>query len=121
MPIPSTAGFKIVDANTGGQVYQGSLVQRPDIGYPSTPTPYQLVYEADFTAFNTPGEYRLVIPGMGGSLPFLIHDGVAMDFARAYALGLYHQLCGTNTAMPCTRFTLDICHGASASVPASAS
>ena len=40
-----------------------------------------------------------------------------MDFARAYALGLYHQRCGTNTSMPQTRFTHDICHSAPAGVP----
>ncbi len=119
--IPASAGFKIVDASSGAQVYQGSLVQRTDSGYTYTPTPYQKVYEADFTSFSTPGQYRLVVPGVGGSLPFLIHDGVAMDFARAYALGLYHQRCGTSTSMPQTRFTHDACHTAPASVPASAS
>ena len=121
LSVPATAGFKIVDANTGAQVYQGSLVQRLDSGYTYTPTPYQKVYQADFTSFTTPGQYRLVVPGMGASLPFLIHDGVAMDFARAYALGLYHQRCGTNTTMPQTRFTHDACHTAPAGVPASAS
>jgi len=117
--IPASAGFKIVDATTGAQVYQGNLVQRPDFGYTYSPTPYQQVYEADFTAFNTPGEYRLVVPGMGGSVPFMVHDGVAMSFARAYALGLYHQRCGTNTTMPYTRFTHNICHAAPAAVPVS--
>src|SRR5438477_1743519 len=117
--IPTSGGFKLVDAATGAQVFQGSLVQRRDSGYTYTPAPYQKVYEADFTSFNTPGEYRLVVPGMGGSLPFMIHDGVAMDFARAYALGLYHQRCGTNIAMPFTRFTHDTCHTAAASVPTS--
>jgi hypothetical protein len=120
MPVQAASGFKIVDANTGTQVFQGSLVQRQDSGYTYTPTPYQQVYEADFTGFNTPGEYRLVVPGMGGSLPFMIHDGVAMAFARAYELGLYHQRCGTNTAMPCTRFEHGVCHAAPAAVPASA-
>jgi hypothetical protein len=118
--VPASAGFKLVDANTGAQVYQGSLSQRLDSGYTYSPAPYQKVYQADFSSFTAPGQYRLVVPGMGASLPFLIHDGVAMDFARAYALGLYHQRCGTNTAMPFTRFTHDICHAAPASVPASA-
>jgi hypothetical protein len=121
MNIPASAGFKLVDATTGAQVYQGTLVQRPDSGFPTQPTPYQKVYQADFTSFNTPGQYRLVVPGLGGSLPFQINDGAAMAFARAYALGLYHQRCGTNTAMPYTRFTHDVCHGAPASVPLPAS
>ena len=117
LTVPSTSGFKLVDAATGAQVFQGTLVQRPDVGYAYSNTPYQNVFEADFTAFNTPGEYRLVVPGMGGSLPFTIDTGIGMNFARAYALGLYHQRCGTNTAMPFTRFTHGICHQAPANVP----
>ncbi|HLP75478.1 MAG TPA: glycoside hydrolase family 9 protein, partial [Candidatus Paceibacterota bacterium] len=115
----SSAGFKLVDANTGSTVFTGSLVQRADVGYLYTPTPYQKVYEADFTGFNTPGQYKLVVPGMGASLPFNITDGVAMDFARTYALGLYHQRCGTDNSLPFTRFTHDACHTAAAAVPTS--
>jgi hypothetical protein len=117
MSIPASGGFRIVDANTGAQVFQGALTARPDSGYTYAPTPYQNVYEADFTSFNTPGQYRLVIPGMGGSLPFGINDGITMAFARAYALGLYHQRCGGSLTMPNTRHTHDACHAAGASVP----
>ncbi|MBI3191698.1 MAG: glycoside hydrolase family 9 protein, partial [Pedosphaera parvula] len=116
MSIPSTT-FQIVDAATGTQVYQGTLTLRADAGYAYTPAPYQKVYEADFSGFTTPGEYLLVVPGLGASLAFLIDDGVAMAFARTYALGLYHQRCGTNNAFPFTRFTHDDCHLAPAAVP----
>jgi len=115
MTVPFSSGFKIVDATTGVQVFQGTLNLRADVGFPSPA--YQMVYEADFTSFNTPGQYRLVVPGMGASLPFMIDSGIAMNFARAYELGLYHQRCGTNTAMPYTRFTHNPCHTAAASVP----
>jgi hypothetical protein len=118
--VPTSGGFRIVDSKTGAQVFQGSLTLRKDVGYTYAPTPYQKVYEADFTAFTTPGEYRLVVPGMGGSLPFLIHEGIAMSFARTYALGLYHQRCGTALTMPHTRFTHGICHNAACSVPTDA-
>ncbi len=121
MNIPTGSGFKIVDANTGAQVFQGSLTARLDVGYTYTPAPYQKVYEADFTAFNTPGEYRLQVPGMGSSLPFRIDNGIAMSFARVYALGLYHQRCGTSTVMPFTHSTHGDCHTAPASVPMPAS
>jgi hypothetical protein len=117
MAIPASAGFKLVNPSSGQTVFTGSLVQRKDVGYTYSPTPYQQVYEADFTAFATPGEYRLVVPTLGASLAFLIHDGAAMAFARAYALGLYHQRCGTGTALPYTRFTRGICHAAPAIVP----
>jgi hypothetical protein len=40
-----------------------------------------------------------------------------MDFARTYALGLFHQRSGFNVAMPFTRFTHAADHIAPASVP----
>ena len=43
-----------------------------------------------------------------------------MDFARAYALGLYHQRCGTDNVLPYTRFTHDECHTAASGVPTAA-
>src|SRR6202000_3195717 len=107
----------LVDAAKWTMVYQGTLSSRPDTGWNYSPTPYQKVLMADFSSFKTPGEYQLVIPGYGASLPFLINDGVAMDFARAYALGLYGQRCGTNNAMPYSRFTHGVCHAAPALVP----
>ena len=117
MAIPTNGGFTIVDARTGKKLFTGKLVQRKDVGYQYTPTPYQQVYEADFTAFKRPGEYRLMVPGLGGSMPFIINDGIVMGFARAYALGLYHQRCGTNIGMPYSRFQHDRCHFNPASVP----
>ncbi|HXT13693.1 MAG TPA: glycoside hydrolase family 9 protein [Candidatus Angelobacter sp.] len=116
-----TNTFLLVDAQSGATVYQGTLSRRPDYGYPYTPAPYQMVYQADFGSFTTPGEYRVIVPGMGGSLPFRIDEGIAMDFARTYALGMYEQRSGTNVAMPFTRFTHGIDHTSPASVPTNAS
>jgi hypothetical protein len=104
MPMLTNTYF-LVNAQTGAAVYQGTLTQRPDVGYTYTPTPYQEVHEADFSSFTTPGEYRLMVPGMGASLPFRIDEGTAMFFARTYALGLFHQRSGFDVAMPFTRFT----------------
>jgi hypothetical protein len=117
LPVDVSAGFKLVSVATGASVYEGTLKLRNDVGYSYTPTPYQQVFEADFTAFTIAGEYRLVVPGLGASLPFLIHDGIAMDFARTYALGLYHQRCGTSNAAPFARHTHDACHLLEAEVP----
>ncbi|HKB56979.1 MAG TPA: glycoside hydrolase family 9 protein [Lacunisphaera sp.] len=117
MDVPAGSGFSLVDANSGAGVFSGTLRPRPDSGYTYSPTPYQLVYEADFSNFTTPGTYRLVVPGMGASLPFRLDDGMAMNFTRAYALGLYHQRCGTDNALPFTRFTHLACHTAPATVP----
>jgi hypothetical protein len=119
MAINRQAGFKLVDAN-GAAVFQGALTSRPDSGYSYQPAPYQQVFQADFSGFNTPGKYRLVVPGLGASFPFLINDGVAATYARTFALGLYHQRCGTDNAFPYTRHIHDNCHTADAEIPTTA-
>ena len=119
LPI-ATNKFLIVDAQSGATVFQGTLTLRSDVGYVYTPTPYQVVYQADFGSFTTPGAYRVVVPGMGGSLPFRIDEGIGMDFARTFALGMFEQRSGFNVAMPFTRFTHAIDHTSPASVPTNA-
>jgi hypothetical protein len=115
--LPVTAGeFQIVAAD-GRAVFSGRLRPRPDEGYTYSPTPYQQVFEADFSALRTPGRYRLVVPGLGASLPFRVDEGVALGLARTYALGIYHQRCGGENALPFTRFTHAACHTAPATVP----
>ncbi|MBA4147113.1 MAG: glycoside hydrolase family 9 protein [Verrucomicrobia bacterium] len=115
--IPAGNGFRIVRVSDGGVVYTGALRLRKDNGYTYSPAPYQKVYEADFSAFQTPGEYRLQIPGMGASYAFMINDGVAGTFARSYALGLYHQRCGHSNSYPHSRHQKGICHHKPVLVP----
>ncbi|HEY1173672.1 MAG TPA: glycoside hydrolase family 9 protein [Verrucomicrobiae bacterium] len=117
MNVSSSLGFSLVNVQNGATAFTGTLKARADVGYVYTPTPYQKVLEADFSNFTTPGEYQLMVPGLGASLPFLIDDGIAMGFTRAYALGLYHQRCGTNNVMPFTRHTHENCHHDLVSVP----
>ena len=113
--VPVQSGFQLIDARTGATVHQGKLTPRRDVGFDYAP--YQNVLEADFSDFKTPGEYRLTVPGLGASFPFFIDEGVAAAFARAYALGLYHQRCGTSNTLPFTRFVHGACHVAPAEVP----
>ncbi len=117
MNINGNAGFALINTATGAEVYRGALTLRADSGYNSTPAPYQKVYQADFSDYAVPGEYRLQVFGLGVSLPFVIDDGIAMGFARTYALGLYHQRCGADEKLPYTRFEHDACHTAPAQVP----
>jgi hypothetical protein len=118
-PIP-TNSFSLVNVQSGTTVFQGIMTLHQDVGYQYLPSPYQMVYQADFSSFTNTGQYQVVIPGMGASLPFQINDGVGMDFARTYALGLYEQRSGTLVAMPYTRFTHGVDHIAPASVPTNA-
>ncbi|HEX5222071.1 MAG TPA: glycoside hydrolase family 9 protein [Verrucomicrobiae bacterium] len=114
----STAtNFHLMDAKTSAVVFTGDLKPRRDVGFNESPPPYQRVVEADFTSFNTPGEYHLLVPGYGTSYPFFIDEGGAAAIARTYALGLYHQRCGTSNSLPFTRFVHGACHVAPAHVP----
>ena len=114
-PSPATNFFKILEATSSREVFQGTLAPRPDRGFPFPS--YERVLEADFTALKTPGEYRLFVPGLGVSFSFCIDEGIAGSFARAYALGIYHQRCGAANDLPFTRFTHKECHTAPAEVP----
>lgn len=119
LPI-TTNMFQLVDDLTGMVLYTNALKLRPDVGYEYQPTPYQQVYEADFSSYTygaNNAKYRIVVPGMGSSLPFIIYDGVAATIARTYALGLYHQRSGTNNVLPYTRFTRGVDHIAPAQIP----
>ena len=118
LDIDHTSDFSVVDA-AGKTVFEGSLLPRKDVGYEYEPLPYQKVMEADFSGLKTPGQYRLQVPGMGVSFPFVIDEGIGALFARTYALGLYHQRCGAANEMPFTRFVHGPCHTAPAEIPTS--
>jgi hypothetical protein len=117
MNVNGQSGYKLIDAVSESVVYQGALTLRRDIGYGGDPAPYQKVLEADFSAFNVPGDYRLQIPGLGASFPFRIGHELAAQFARTYALGLYHQRCGGANDFPYTRHTHGPCHLPEVQVP----
>jgi uncharacterized membrane protein len=117
MPVAAT-GFSVIDVNTGAVVFQGNLTLSQDVGFETTPLPYQHVYVADFSSLTTPGEYQVQVAGMGASLPFLINDGIAMAWARTYALGMYGQRSGTAVGLPYTRFAHAADHTAPAQIPA---
>ncbi|MEI6035422.1 MAG: glycoside hydrolase family 9 protein, partial [Verrucomicrobiae bacterium] len=99
----------------GEKVWSGKLVPAKEEGWPDAA--YQKVLLADFSEFKTPGEYVIEIPGLGRSARFRIHDDAIAYAARAYALGIYHQLCGGSNDLPFTRFTHPACHTAPAEIP----
>lgn len=107
--------FSIIETATGKSAFTGHLKKRRDTGFPFRC--YENVWEADFSELRTPGEYRLSVPPLGTSFPFWIGEGAAAALARTYAIGIYHQRCGTNNVFPYTRHVHDVCHSAPASVP----
>ncbi len=102
--------FHLVEASSGKKVFEGDLISRRDHGFSYPVAPYQAVLEADFTKFQKPGEYKLQVDGLGVSYPFRIDEGYAGVLARTFALGLYHQRCGSDNSLPYTRFLHGVCH-----------
>jgi hypothetical protein len=117
MDLPAPLPFQIVSAADGRIVFTNTMRLRKDEGFTIQPTPYQKVWEADFSTLTNTGCYRIVVPGLGSSSDFAIDGGVAAGWARAVALGLYHQRCGADLGLPFTRFAHGICHFRSAEVP----
>jgi hypothetical protein len=52
------------------------------------------VYDCDFAAFSTEGEYRFYIEGLGVSDPFRIDEKVWADIAQFHIAAEYHQRAG---------------------------
>jgi hypothetical protein len=100
--------FEVRPVGGGPTVLSGTLRPRPDHGFPGSP--YEKMHEAVLDALAEPGEWELVVEGLGRSLPFRVHPGAAALWARTHALGLYHQRCGGENALPFTRFTHAACH-----------
>ncbi|MBS2024044.1 MAG: glycoside hydrolase family 9 protein, partial [Deltaproteobacteria bacterium] len=107
LKLPAELAFSLVD-EAGKAVFQGKLRPRPDGAF--KPPAYQRVLEADFTAFETPGTYRVEVATLGRSMPFTIDDAQPALLARTYALGMLHQRCGFALELPFTRFTHPACH-----------
>ena len=115
LDIPSTT-FSLIDSQ-GTNVFSGPLTQRTDSGWKLEKPPYQKVFQADFSNFKNPGQYRIKVDGLGVSYPFKIDRGTTGVFARGYTLGLYHQRCGRSNSLPFTRFTHSECHINPAQIP----
>ncbi len=83
-------------------VYSGSIVFRADESQYFTVPPWntdtialsgERVYQADFSAFNTPGRYYVQAAGIGRSWSFEIGPNALGEAFYTYTRGLYHQRC----------------------------
>ena len=115
--LPDGQVFSVIDATTGASILSGTARRRLDVGFNTTPLPYQNVWELEFSAVTSPGTYRIQMAGFGASPVFTIGEGVAGHAARSSALGLYHQRSGVALTQPFTRFTRAAGHLAPAEVP----
>lgn len=100
------ARFHIVPASNPSlpaSLYSGIVVKRKDKTTPeSTHEDYAPsynfsfadVWECNFTAFTTPGDYVLVVENMGASYPFRIGEDVYRDAYYHASRGLFYQRQG---------------------------
>ncbi|WP_295454181.1 glycoside hydrolase family 9 protein [uncultured Thiodictyon sp.] len=95
LPVDAT-GFEVVNAVTGESVFSG---QAP-LTAPADPWSGNDVYQADFTALDQPGRYRLRVPGLGVSDPFAITADVYDAPYRAALRLFYHARNSTPVVAP---------------------
>ena len=102
--------FFVIDTASGDRVFEGTFTLSK-AGDDPTEDAYGRNYSgtdvhmADFSELARPGEYRVVVPGIGCSYPFPIADEVWRDAFRTSVRGLYHQRSGIALGPPHTDFT----------------
>ncbi|GAB5518697.1 MAG: hypothetical protein RhofKO_09480 [Rhodothermales bacterium] len=106
----------VVDDATGEAVFSSTLQLRKDLetGGPDTGQnnegPYANyfgadVWECDFSAFQTPGTYRIYVERVGASFPFRIDADVYRIAFYTTMRGLFHQRSGIAYGPPHTDYT----------------
>ena len=111
LEIPS-ATARLVDAS-GKVVHEGPLELRKETDWKW----HQQVWSFDFSTVDTPGEYRVIVDGLGESAPVRIHDAAFAAAARLHALGTLHQRSGFEKKLPFTRIEHAASHMQPAEVP----
>jgi PKD repeat protein len=110
--------FSIIDYATGKTVFEGSVVPSP-VCIPKDGDKNKLIkarlsdsrtWECDFSGFKTPGKYRVSVPGVGISYPFVISKTVYNQVFGVLTRGMMHQRCGTELTEKWTRHTHPACH-----------
>jgi endoglucanase len=87
------ADFYLVRVRDEANVFQSKLADTR-----LTELSQESTQAADFSSFQTPGTYRLVVPGVGTSYPFVIAADVHRDLTKAAWKGFYFQRA--STALP---------------------
>ncbi len=98
--------FRLMDVASRQYVFSGTLSERGS----GTGDYKTRVWQCDFSSFSTPGEYKLVVQGIGCSYPFEIGpDGYRRAF-QAACRGMFHQRCGMAFTSEHTRWVKPRCH-----------
>lgn len=109
----SGKNFYLLNLQTNETVFTGKLTFRKSKStqetgqYSETPLGNFAaadVYECNFSSFNQPGDYKLVVEGIGSSYPFRIAADLYRDVFYTTIRGLYHNRSGIELKKPYTEF-----------------
>ena len=114
---PEDPSFALCDSKTGKVVFNGKArlihtAGEMNEGVYKHDHSGENVYQIDFTAFKTPGEYIISVPQTGCSLPFRISDDVYVHAFRVQGYGLFAQRCGIELKPPYSEWRRIACHRA---------
>ncbi len=107
--------FYLIDEASGSNVFSGKIKLRMKEQYytgtgETVPLNGEDVYEMDFSKFNTPGKYHVMIPGVGRSWNFEIGgNAIGMAF-YTHTRGLFHQRSGIKKGPPQTNWLMNPDH-----------
>lgn len=106
--------FWLVDTKTGARAFEGKVAFRKprttQETFHKSDTPpdgnfsFADVWQCDFSAFRTPGDYVLSVDGIGCSFPFKIGDDVYREPFYHVIRGLYHNRSGIALTKPFTEY-----------------
>jgi endoglucanase len=113
LPLSTYAGkpFQLVNTDNNSVVFTGVITFRKAASNVETgqnaDTPNANfggaeVYECNFSAFNAPGNYKLVVPEMGCSFPFAIKQNAYAEPTAFLFKGFYQQRSGIALTAPYT-------------------
>ncbi len=102
--------FSIVDQESGEYVYQGEIKLAVTEDQPEqmkNPKSFGKtnVYHLDFGDLKTPGEYKIVIEGLGSSYPFTLSDEVWTQAMQIAMRGFMHIRANIPLGPPNTTYT----------------
>jgi hypothetical protein len=95
LPLDETA-FEVIDTDTGKPAFKGEA----QLTAPADAWSGNDVFQADFSALDRPGRYRLRVPGVGVSDAFAISANIYDAPYRAVMRLFYHSRNGTPVTVP---------------------
>ncbi|KPK63586.1 MAG: hypothetical protein AMK73_05025 [Planctomycetes bacterium SM23_32] len=109
--LPEGLTFSILDDATGTPVFSGPVecimaVEGTEQLWTGPPKNHSMtaVYRLDFSAFQTPGTYRIYVDGIGCSYPFPIDERAWEKAFLVQMKGLYNNRSGTEIGPPYSDF-----------------